>query len=405
MLKSVKRLKEEIYVRMTGNFVEGRTELDFLSNTAIVKLFEKQVRDAVRKYGYPELTAEQEAEIKEYYKGFPKFDTIYHRCYYGRTGRIDPDYMPEELYYGYIEPYMVDHESARYVDNKTFYRVMFSDIKQPETIAVRMGTVWYGGRSTHDGNTGISGTGDEYDPVCGLCPVTKSEIPGLLRSADSEIVLKIAENSEEGAGLFFLSKDDPVSDFKRVIRDINGDLIIQKVVKQHPSFAALHPQSVNTLRIMSYLDIHPDSSSEKRDARPKTEILVTTVRVGTGDMRVDNAAAGGFFLGVDKYGRTMGLGAGSHGRTYTKHPDMGYDLKGIELPSIDKAHEIIKKVHPRFGKYRIIAWDIAIDELGDPVLIEVNLSLGEVLNVQAAAGPLFGDMTSRVCREVFGIRQ
>ena len=98
MLKSVKRLKEEIYVRLTGNFVEGRTELDFLSNTAIVKLFEKQVRDAVRKYGYPELTAEQEAEIKEYYKGFPKFDTIYHRSVFLKRGRKNE--TPDGIYPG-----------------------------------------------------------------------------------------------------------------------------------------------------------------------------------------------------------------------------------------------------------------------------------------------------------------
>ncbi|MBR0119998.1 MAG: hypothetical protein IJM01_07725 [Eubacterium sp.] len=392
MIGSVKRLKDEIYVRTTGRFVEGSTELDYLSNAAVVKIFEKQAKDAIRRHGYPELTPAQKAEIREYYRDCPKFDTIYHRVYYGRTGRVEPAYMPEELYYGYIEPYMVDHEAARYIDNKTYYGLLFSDIKQPETIAMRMGSVWYGG-STSDVSASEPG---RSDTAFGASPVAKSEIPGLLRSAGSELILKIAENSEEGAGIFFLSKEDPVTDFKRVIREIKNDLIIQRVVKQHPAYAALHPESVNTLRIMSYLD------AGGRE-RPKVEILTTAVRVGTGGLRVDNVTAGGFFLGIDDKGRTMGLGAGARGKVYREHPELGYDLKGIELPGIDKVYELIKNAHPGFGKFRIISWDFAIDEKCEPVLIEVNLALGGTANIQACSGPLFGDKTAEVCREVFGV--
>ena len=394
MIGSVKRLKDELYVRTTGKFVEGKTELDYLSNAAIVKIFERQAKEAVRRHGYPQLTSAQESEIREYYKDCPGFDTIYHRVYYGRTGRVEPEYMPEELYYGYIEPYMVDHEAARYIDNKTYYGFMFGDIKQPETIVMRVGSVWYSGGSPDISCHAAGVTSSTF----GQLPIAKFEIPGLIKAADSELILKIAENSEEGAGVFFLSKEDPVTDFKKVIRGIKNDVIVQRVVKQHPAYAALHQQSVNTLRIMSYLDI---GSSGK----PKVEILVTAVRIGTGGLRVDNVTAGGFFLGIDKNGRTMGLGAGARGRNYTKHPELGYDLKGIELPGIDKVHDIIEKVHLRFGKFRIISWDFAIDEGGEPVLIEVNLALGGTANIQACSGPLFGDKTAEVCRKVFGVRR
>ena len=394
MIGSVKRLKDELYVRTTGKFVEGKTELDYLSNAAIVKIFERQAKEAVRRHGYPQLTSAQESEIREYYKDCPGFDTIYHRVYYGRTGRVEPEYMPEELYYGYIEPYMVDHEAARYIDNKTYYGFMFGDIKQPETIVMRVGSVWYSGGSPDISCHAAGVTSSTF----GQLPIAKSEIPGLIKAADSELILKIAENSEEGAGVFFLSKEDPVTDFKKVIRGIKNDVIVQRVVKQHPAYAALHPESVNTLRIMSYLD------AGGRE-RPKVEILTTAVRVGTGDLRVDNVTAGGFFLGIDDKGRTMGLGAGARGKVYREHPELGYDLKGIELPGIDKVYELIKNAHPGFGKFRIISWDFAIDEKCEPVLIEVNLALGGTANIQACSGPLFGDKTAEVCREVFGVRR
>ena len=271
---------------------------------------------------------------------------------------------------------------------------MFGDIKQPETIVMRVGSVWYSGGSPDISCHAAGVTSSTF----GQLPIAKSEIPGLIKAADSELILKIAENSEEGAGVFFLSKEDPVTDFKKVIRGIKNDVIVQRVVKQHPAYAALHPESVNTLRIMSYLD------AGGRE-RPKVEILTTAVRVGTGDLRVDNVTAGGFFLGIDDKGRTMGLGAGARGKVYREHPELGYDLKGIELPGIDKVYELIKNAHPGFGKFRIISWDFAIDEKCEPVLIEVNLALGGTANIQACSGPLFGDKTAEVCREVFGVRR
>ena len=84
-----------------------------------------------------------------------------------------------------------------------------------------------------------------------------------------------------------------------------------------------------------------------------------------------------------------------------EHPEFGFSLKGIKLTGIDKAHGIIKKAHLRFGDYRIISWDFAINEEGEPELIEVNLSLGGIANIQVCTGPLFGDDTRSVCREVF----
>ena len=332
MVGSLKRLKEEIYVRTTGKFGEGRTELDFLTNAAVVKIFRKMAEDAVKQHHYPKLTDAQEEEIREYYSGCPKFDTIYHRVYYGRVGRVEPSYMPEELYYGYIEPYMVRRQAARYIDNKTYYGRMFDDIKQPETIVMRMGTVWYGsaalaGKVRKSGDGGTRST-----DVC--IPIATNEVPAFLRAAGSEIVLKIAENSEEGAGVFFLSKEDPVSDFKRVIKDIKNDVVVQRVVNQHPAFTALHPQSVNTLRIMSYLDI-------SQNRRPEVKILATAVRFGVGDSRVDNVTSGGFFLGVDEDGNTLGTGSGNRGRVIYEHPEFGFIIK--EHPPYDLRQYMLRR--------------------------------------------------------------
>ena len=49
----------------------------------------------------------------------------------------------------------------------------------------------------------------------------------------------------------------------------------------------------------------------------------------------------------------------------------------------------------------MISWDFAIDELANPVLIEVNLSYGGVDVHQMSNGPVFGEMTADILDEVF----
>ena len=50
-----------------------------------------------------------------------------------------------------------------------------------------------------------------------------------------------------------------------------------------------------------------------------------------------------------------------------------------------------------------MSWDIAIDEDGNPVLIEANMRKGSVNFHQFNNGPLFGELTERVLNEIFEI--
>lgn len=354
---------------MTGRFTEGKTELDLLSRPAICRIFRETARDIQKKNGFPALTKKELAEIQDYYRGAPKIDPIYHQIYKGRTGRFDVTYMPDDLYYGYIEPHFTDREAARYVDNKTMYYHLFRDVRLPELICMRKGSVWFDG----DGQ-----------------PVNSRSVPGLIRRAGGELVCKQAENSETGAGVFFLDKEDPVNDFRRRVRRIPTDVVVQRAIEPHPDFAKLHPVSANSLRIMSFLK--PEG----------VQILSTSVRVGVGEARTDNLGTGGFFLGVDENGVTRGLGA-MHDTTITEHPEHHYSLKGHRLTGIDKAHELVKKIHPVMGRFRLSAWDVIIDRDGEAVLLETNISLGEISNIQVCNGPLFGEDTRRIVEEVFNL--
>lgn len=49
---------------------------------------------------------------------------------------------------------------------------------------------------------------------------------------------------------------------------------------------------------------------------------------------------------------------------------------------------------------KLIAWDLAIDEKGDPLLIEINLPYSAIDLMQISIGPLFGDQTEEIIRKV-----
>ncbi|MCR4605202.1 MAG: hypothetical protein K5639_04300 [Eubacterium sp.] len=368
-----KRIKDEIYTRATGKYTSGKVEIDLLSNKAICAIFKRRAETLTKINHYPDLTDAQKSSIKEYYEGCPDFSFIYHRVYTARRGVFDPAYMPDELYYGYIEPYYVDRVAARYVDNKTYYYRMYEGIKMPELVAKRVGKLWF--------------DGDEN-------PVRAKEIPGIVKNAEGELVLKKAENTGSGVGIYFLDKNNPAADLREKIKLLSTDVVIQKAVVQHEAYAKLHPESVNTLRVMSHL--RPDG----------VKILGTALRIGSGESRLDNAGAGGFFIGLDDDCRTLEFGhCGSKrdGMRISEHPTLGYKVGGIEIPYVEKAHELVKKMHKRLGRFRIVSWDIAIDNEDDAVLIEANLAFGGIDTFQVCTGPVFGEDTKKVCKEVFGL--
>ena len=78
--------------------------------------------------------------------------------------------------------------------------------------------------------------------------------------------------------------------------------------------------------------------------------------------------------------------------------DSGIVLDGYCLPSYDKVIEMVKRLHLNLPYFRIVGWDIAIQEDGQPVLIEFNTNPGLS---QSAFKSGMGEYTERVIRELW----
>ena len=150
--------------------------------------------------------------------------------------------------------------------------------------------------------------------------------------------------------------------------------------------AALNPTSVNTMRILSY--------------RSGMEILIicSVVRIGRSGAVIDNQSAGGISTTIDKNGRLGKNAFGSLNDDNIEKTDTGVILDGYQLPSYDKAIEMVKRLHLKLPFFNIVGWDVAIQEDGEPVLIEFNTDPGLS---QSAFGSGMGEYTERIIRELW----
>lgn len=83
---------------------------------------------------------------------------------------------------------------------------------------------------------------------------------------------------------------------------------------------------------------------------------------------------------------------------YEKHPN-GQIFSEMTIPNFEKCVDMVKKLAPRLsGVSKLLNWDVTINENGEPILIEVNITFGG--SVQIAGGPALGDLTEEVLNAI-----
>lgn len=143
-------------------------------------------------------------------------------------------------------------------------------------------------------------------------------------------------------------------------------LLVEPCLKNHPTTAAFHPASLNTLRIQTMLT--PNDGAEVHHA---------VFRMGRGGMTVDNLHSGGIAIGVQPDGCLSKEGYSDYPQdpTFREHPDTEIPFSGTKLPFYEECTRLATETHLKlFPNLFNIGWDFAITESG-PVVVEVNVKL------------------------------
>ena len=93
------------------------------------------------------------------------------------------------------------------------------------------------------------------------------------------------------------------------------------------------------------------------------------------------------------------------GDIYRKnHPTSNIPFSTVNIPNIDEIVRETRGLHSQIPMFRLVSWDWAVDAFETPVLIEANLCNGELDFHQLNNGPVFGNDTESILKEVFGER-
>lgn len=317
------------------------------------------------------LTSAQKAEVAAFYAPYKKPNLVFHNFFTEKTGVFHANYIPQDLYVGYIDPYFNDIKAAKYLDNKCYFDALFHRIPQPHLVLKRVNKMW-------------------LDNECH--PVSEQEMKAIILREENGMFVKEAQTSSGGHGVTFVESDENAP--KKVLEAaaaIPTDIVIQRPIVQHAELAKMNDSSVNTLRLYSVL-------SKAGTAKIYSAVL----RMGNAGSKVDNYAAGGISCGIDESGKLRKYGYNKKGMQVCAHPTSNITFEGYEVPSYDRAVELVKTAHPLMPHFRSVSWDIAITADGTPVLIEANLCRGGIDLLQLNNGPLFGEDTVSILNEVFG---
>lgn len=315
------------------------------------------------------LSREQKREIQEFYKSIigKEIDLYSHEYFYSRTGLYSKYYIPTNFYMVELMGRANRWPFIPAYGDKNLTETLLPNAKQPHTILKRMNGHYY------------------YEGA----PVSEKE--AIERCSNLKNVLIKPALSSQGRGIESITVTDGQTDLKgktieQVFKLYGKNFLVQERVKQHERMNALNPTSVNTIRIVTF--------------RSDMEILLiyAVVRIGKMGSVVDNQCAGGISAIIDENGRLGKYGFGGYEEDNLTKTDCGTVLEGFQIPSYDKAIDLVKKLHFQLPFFDLIGWDIAIDEAGDPILIEWNQRVGLS---QSAFGPGFGKYTERILRELW----
>lgn len=345
--------------------------IDSIRDGIVVYHTKKKWARIISKNVCEQLPVDKKKECADFYRPYFKINPCFHEFYIEKTGIYDVRYFPDDIWYGVVNGFYNDKKMAAVLDNKCFYPRIFGDTcKQAVLYSYRMNGYWYDSASNLVTDNIVTGGVEQFE----------------------ELVIKKAADSFGGHGVSFINhKNGSMSEqFKKVISEIKGDIVVQLPIEQHSEMAKLHQESINTIRAFSFLTNNGE-----------VKIYSVIVRMGIGDARVDNASSGGITCGVGPDGTLKTRAFSPNGVCFTEHPTTGLHFECVQIPNYKQVLETVEKLHIQIPHFRIASWDIAIDKDGDPVLIEVNLRAGELDFHQLNNGPIFGDDTKTILDEVF----
>lgn len=214
--------------------------------------------------------------------------------------------------------------------------------------------------------------------------LTFDEALDKLSSFENDMIIKPSTGSCSGRNVRMIKRNTDSSEIASLLKDYNGDFIVQKKVDQSQFTGQFNPTSLNTMRIPTlYIN-------------GKFSVLAAILKIGADGAIVDNmcSGSGSTWVEINPDGTLKEWGRNKKLETVRERNGISFANK--KVPNFSKIINTVKQAHLMKPAIGLIGWDIALNSDNEPLFIEANLFWPSVKEVQDVHGPLFGERLDEV---------
>lgn len=365
----------EIYRRLEGFF------LNLINSLWICFIYIHEIKNIFNKrhlFKNVKLTKEQKKQIDTFYrKNYGRrIPYWWHRLYMSYTGNFNYKYFPEILFSTKVEPLTNRRINVLPFEDKNMLPILFLPSE---------------GTALHIPNTYLMRVNGKYFDENRM-PIGELAAVQVMAKLKGEYVVKVSKDSSSGRGVRILNLSEGVDSrtgecTEKIFQQMGNNFVVQERIKPHAAFEKLYSKSINTIRVITY------------QTEEAIKVAPLLIRIGRGGGEVDNAHAGGIFIGVKPNGQLLAEAFSEYQERVFVHPDSGTVFKDYQLPMIPEICEVAKNLHHNLPGLRFVSWDFTVNSDNRIVLIEANLHSQSLWLPQIAHGePMFGDDTEEILR-------
>ena len=275
------------------------------------------------------VTQEQINEINRFWEPYSfayQNDPATQLAFYKISGIFDPSYIGFGLQRHSLVRFW-NNETFATFRNKLFTQLLFPFLKHPENVIVN--------------NYGVY-LNEKFDFLTEEQAVT--ELQKSLQK-EQELILKPTLDSGSGQSIVFLNKNMTKQQLLDRFRTLQQNFVCQRIIKNHPSFAAVGPKSLNTMRVCTL--VHKNN----------VYLVGAVLRMGA-TSRLDNWGQGGFLVQVYANGTLADYAVSEHGKRISKTPS-GFNFAGHHLFRGSEVLETAIQCHRRIPQQKYISLRIS----------------------------------------------
>lgn len=204
--------------------------------------------------------------------------------------------------------------------------------------------------------------------------VDTNHVKQVLSNYNNKIVIKEEAGLQGKQVRVIHSSEFRIESLKR-----NKNYVMQPFIKQYKVLEDLYPYSVNTFRVTTYIETDGF-----------VNVVYVILKFGNNGEVVDNLSCGGNYIFFNSSGEPSNIAYDFIGCDKgERHINTGYLYSDIKIPMFHEVVEQCKEAHLKYPYVRYIGWDVCVDHMGEPKLIEWNAINPGFWCFEATLGPFF----------------